>query len=262
METRITGDKTEIYRFLSKTPETQLYTIGDLDDFFWPNTVWYALYDKGEIQSVALLYKGMSPPTLLLFYDKEPDLPRHLLKSILPLLPEKLYVHLSPGLTDIFGKENILKHFGTNNRMILREEPQEVYNINIRRLDSGDLDRIVSFYSLAYPDNWFDPRMLETGKYFGYFERDLLAGVAGIHVYSPEYRIAALGNIATLPDFRGRKIAFLLTSALCSDLRKTTDLIGLNVKSENQAAIRCYQNIGFVINSKYDECLMANPEKL
>ena len=82
METRIIRDKNEIYRFLSKTPDLQLYTIGDLDDFFWPDTIWHAIYDKGEMQSVALLYVGMSPSTLLLFYEKDPYYSRMLLESI------------------------------------------------------------------------------------------------------------------------------------------------------------------------------------
>jgi len=114
------------------------------------------------------------------------------------------------------------------------------------------------FYKVAYPENWFDSRMVESGKYFGYFNEGSLVGIAGIHVYSPEYHIAALGNIAVHPDFRGRKIACKLTSVLCYDLKKSVDIIGLNVKSDNIAAIKCYDNIGFEIRSFYDECLIKN----
>jgi len=258
METRITRDKDEIYGFLSKTPDLQLYTIGDLDDFFWPHTVWYALYDKAVIQSIALFYTGMNPSTLLLFYDKEPYYSRELLKSIKPLLPEKFNVHLSPGLTDVFGKENKIEDYGPNYRMILNGNPETVNDNNIRRLKISDLQIVKELYAIAYPCNWFDSRMVETGKYFGYFLKERLIGVSGIHVYSSEYRIAALGNIATHPDFRGQKIAYKLTSLLCNDLKKSADIIGLNVKSDNPAAIKCYENIGFKIRSSYDECLIKN----
>jgi ribosomal protein S18 acetylase RimI-like enzyme len=142
--------------------------------------------------------------------------------------------------------------------MILMKNPEQISDGNIRKLMVDDLDIINSFYKTAYPFNWFDSRMLETGKYFGYFIEGMLAGISGIHVYSALYRIAALGNIATLPDFRGRKIAYKLTSFLCNDLKKSVDLIGLNVKSENTAAIKCYRNIGFEIRSSYDECLIKN----
>jgi ribosomal protein S18 acetylase RimI-like enzyme len=258
METRITRDKDEIYRFLSRTPELQLYAIGDLDDFFWPGTLWYAIYDRGEIQSIALLYTGMNPSTLLLFCEKDANYPTELIKSIKQFLPEKFNVHLSPGLIDVFGKENIIKDYGQNYRMILARDPEPLPEDNIRRLEMKDINAINCFYEVAYPDNWFDCRMVESGKYFGYFNEGSLVGVAGIHVYSPEYHIAALGNIAVHPDFRGRKIANKLTSVLCYDLKKSVDIIGLNVKSDNSAAIKCYENIGFKIRSLYDECLIKN----
>jgi ribosomal protein S18 acetylase RimI-like enzyme len=258
MKVEITADKKAIYRFLSKTPELQLYTIGDLDDFFWPSTVWYALSDKTEIQAIALLYTGMNPSTLLHFFDKDPYSSRELIKSIKKLLPEKFNVHLSPGLTDLFGKENILEDYGHNYRMILGRDPAAVKDDNIRRLKISDLHKIKELYAVAYPGNWFDGRMAETGKYFGYFQKERLIGVSGIHVYSEEYRIAALGNIATHPDFRGQQIAFKLTSVLCTDLKNSVDIIGLNVKSDNRAAIKCYENLGFKIHSTYDECLVKN----
>jgi GNAT superfamily N-acetyltransferase len=258
METRITGDKSEIYRFLSKAPDLHLYMIGDLDDFFWPHTTWYAIYDNGEMQSVALLYSGMAPSTLLLFFDKDPYYPRELLKSIRHFLPEKFNVHLSPGLIDIFGEENIIEDYGHNFRMILIRNPKPVSDYNIRKLKLSNIGAINNLFKVSYPYNWFDSRMVETGKYFGYFNSGRLIGIAGIHVYSPEYRIAALGNIATHPDFRGQKIAFKLTSFLCTDLKSSVDVIGLNVSSGNHAAIKCYENIGFEIRSSYDECFIRN----
>jgi ribosomal protein S18 acetylase RimI-like enzyme len=142
--------------------------------------------------------------------------------------------------------------------MILTGVPERISDENIRQLTISDITSIAGFFKIAYPGNWFDSRMINTGKYFGYFDAGDLIGIAGIHVYSPEFRIAALGNIATHPDFRGRKIAFKLTSSLCSDLKKTVDVIGLNVKSDNRAAIKCYENIGFEIRSSYDECYVRN----
>jgi ribosomal protein S18 acetylase RimI-like enzyme len=258
METRTIRNKDEIYRFLSGTPDLQLYAIGDLDDFYWPFTTWYAIYELNEIKSIALLYSGMSPSTFLLFHDKDSYYSTQLLKSVKPLLPEKLNVHLSPGLINVFGKENIIEDYGQNYRMVLMKAPEQISDENIRKMTVRDLNEINSLYKIAYPSNWFDSRMVETRKYFGYFNKGILVGIAGIHVYSMQYRIAALGNIATHPDFRGRKIAYKLTSYLCNNLKKTVDLIGLNVKSENSAAIKCYNNIGFEIRSSYDECFIQN----
>jgi ribosomal protein S18 acetylase RimI-like enzyme len=258
MEIRTSRNKNEIYSFLSRNKGLYLYLIGDLDDFFWPHTTWYTALVNGKVVSVAMLYSGMTPSTLLLFHEGNLSLPGEMIRKLLPELPKEFNVHLSPGLLEHFGINNIIKNYGRNNRMILVKHPEDIKDEKIRRLEKTDLKEIENFYHLAYPNNWFDARMLETEKYLGYFDRGILAGIAGIHVYSPRYRIAALGNIATHPDFRGRKIAYMLTSALCSDLRKDTDTIGLNVGSANIAAIKCYENAGFEIRGSYDECFIRN----
>ena len=68
---------------------------------------------------------------------------------------------------------------------------------NTRRLGESDIIQIKDLYDRSYPENFFDRRMLGTGKYFGYFEDGKLIAIAGIHVYSEKYRVAALGNITT-----------------------------------------------------------------
>ncbi len=64
-------------------------------------------------------------------------------------------------------------------------------------LTAADLPALQTLYAAAYPGNWFDSRMLGTGQYVGIWQGDRLMAVAGIHVYSPSYKIAALGNITT-----------------------------------------------------------------
>jgi hypothetical protein len=43
-------DKATIERVLRRNVYLHLYSIGDLDDFFWPYTVWYATADGAEIR--------------------------------------------------------------------------------------------------------------------------------------------------------------------------------------------------------------------
>jgi predicted GNAT family acetyltransferase len=121
------------------------------------------------------------------------------------------------------------------------------------RLSRTDLAEVTEFYQRSYPGNWFDPRMLETGQYFGLREQGALVSVAGVHVYSPQYRVAALGNIATLPDCRGQGFARRVTAAVCRSLLSSVDYIGLNVKADNSPAIRCYQRLGFETVTSYGE---------
>jgi GNAT superfamily N-acetyltransferase len=255
MNLKLLTGKEDIYAYLGKNPAMQIYCIGDLDDFFFPYTNWYALSNNGVIRSLALIYSAMEVPTLLLFHEGDNIFARQLLYLLKPLLPQQFYAHMSPGLTDVLGTSNIMEHYGMNYKMTLKVLPPEVHDPNIRRLSPDDLEKVTDFYRTAYPHNWFDKRMLETGKYFGYITDDTIAGVSGVHVYSAQYSVAALGNIAVLPVFRGRQIGARLTSVLCHDLVKTTCTIGLNVRSDNVAAIRLYQKAGFEITGRYEECL-------
>jgi ribosomal protein S18 acetylase RimI-like enzyme len=258
MEIKTLHDKTQIYSYLKKQPELHAYCIGDLDDFFWPKTIWYALVQGDAIESLALVYTGMEKATLLAFYQNDADKTKELLLRIKAYLPQKFYAHLSPGLVEVFGKENVIKYYGLDYKMALKSVAKDVDEQNIRRLSVNDLEKLQNLYAQAYPNNWFDKRMLETGKYFGYFFDEKIVGVAGIHVYSKQYKVAALGNIAVSNNYRGMKIANKLTSKLCFDLSKDVDYIGLNVKSDNVQAIKCYQNIGFEIIGQFDECFINN----
>jgi ribosomal protein S18 acetylase RimI-like enzyme len=258
MEVRISRDKKEIHDFLAADPALNLYLIGDLDDFFWPYTKWYALYDNGAMKSIALFYTGSEPASLLLFYKGDPHYHVSLLKAIRASLPEEFIVHLSEGLLNVFGRKRIIRNWGTHYRMVLAREPENISDPDIRRLSMADKNEIEELYSISYPDNWFTGRMVETGKYFGYFADKKLVGISGIHVYSAAYSIAALGNITVHPAHRGKKIAYKLTSALCCDLRPEISTIGLNVMSENIPAIRAYENAGFEKMYLYDECLVRN----
>jgi len=258
MELITLHDKSTILNFLNENPGLQIYSIGDLDDFFWPKTIWYALKEGESIRAIALLYVGMDTPTLLSFYEGDSEFSHQLIKRIKHLLPLKFNAHLSPGLTEIFRRQNIIEYYGLNYKMLLKKAAIDPNDKNIRALKVEDLPVITKFYTISYPQNWFDSRMLETKKYYGYFVDNKLVGVSGIHVYSEEYNVAALGNIATHPDYRGQQIGFKLTSALCYDLQKYVDFIGLNVKSDNEKAIKIYKKIGFEIIGKYDECYMEN----
>src|SRR5438093_529591 len=90
-----------------------------------------------------------------------------------------------------------------------------------------------SSWPIAVGRNWFDPRMLETGHYYGIRQDGTLLSIAGVHVYSPRYRVAALGNITTRPAARGHGLATLVTAKLCQELLRSVDEIGLNVRADN-----------------------------
>jgi len=52
-------DKNEIERFLYKNVYLHMYSIGDLDGFIWPYTIWYGSKSNDNLKAVVLLYVGM-----------------------------------------------------------------------------------------------------------------------------------------------------------------------------------------------------------
>lgn len=258
METCSLHKKAEIEEFLRENVYIHIYSIGDLDDFFWHNTVWYALKDGDDIQALVLLYT--IPPTPTLHAMCEPHEPMaELLRSILHLLPDRFHAHLSPGLSRVFDELYTIKQNTKHHKMALTDKSHlaEVDCSQVVHLNVDDLDDMLRLYEEAYPGNWFNPRMLETKQYFGMREEDRLVSVAGVHVCSQKYKVASLGNVVTHPAHRNNGYAKACTARLCRSLAETADHIGLNVRADNKAAITLYERLGFEKVSSYCECMVS-----
>ena len=258
METCSLHDKARIETFLRKNVYLHIYSIGDLDDFFWQNTVWYAAKDGDDIQAVVMLYTVPPMPTLHAMCEQREPMPE-LIRSILHLLPARFHAHLSPGLAEVFGEQYKFEHYQKQYKMALKDKSclRMVDCSQVAALTADDLDEMLQLYEDAYPGNWFDPRMLETGQYFGVRNQGRLVSVAGVHVCSQDYKVASLGNVVTHPDFRGAGLAKSTTARLCQSLAETTEHIGLNVAADNAAAMNLYEKLGFEIVSPYYECMIS-----
>jgi ribosomal protein S18 acetylase RimI-like enzyme len=121
------------------------------------------------------------------------------------------------------------------------------------RLGPGDADEAMAFYAVSYPTTVFEPVTLERGPYTAIRDARGIAAIAGVHVYAPGMRVASLGNIATRPDARGLGHGRRVTAAMCRLLAPEIDVIGLNVRGDNTAAIACYHAVGFAPRHHYDE---------
>ena len=231
-----------------------IYSIGDLDDFFWSDTTWYAWKENGDLKAVVLLYTAASLPVLLALAE-ESTFTEKLLRDITPLLPERFYAHLSPGLEDVFKEGHKVVSHGRHYKMALTDKTRldTMDTFQVVPLALNDLEALLKLYEQSYPENWFEPRMLETKQYVGIRGAGGLVSAAGVHVYSPTYRVAALGNITTHPDFRGKGLGTAVTAKLCKSLLETVDHIGLNVQVDNEAAVRCYCKLGLEVIASYEE---------
>ena len=251
--------KDELERFLLRNPSLHLYAIGDLDDFFWPHTTWYGLREREQVQQVVLLYNGQSLPTVLALAEPPLDSMRELLRELSRLLPRRFYAHLTDGLADVLANDFRIEPQGAHHKMTLTDNAQlaDSESAEAVALSAADTEELLALYATSYPGNWFVPQMLETGFYFGIRRGSALVSVAGVHVYSQTYRVAALGNITTRPDFRGQGLGTAVTARLCRELHRAgIERVGLNVKADNHSAIKCYEKQGFSRVADYGEYLL------
>lgn len=249
-------DKSTIETFLRSNVFLNIYSLGDLDDFFWPYTTWHALTDEDAVQIIALIYTGGKLPCLHIHAaDDKIVYAEKLLHFLVPTLPESFHAHLNLGLENILTNRYTLRPRGKHYKMALVNKvlPLNVDTSQTTGLSKSHLSEILNLFEKAYPGNFFEARMLETKQYFGIRQSDELISIAGVHVYSRKYRVAALGNITTHPNYRCKGLGTTVTAKVCQSLLTETDHIGLNVKADNTSAIRCYEKLGFEIIASYGE---------
>ncbi|MDC7124496.1 MAG: GNAT family N-acetyltransferase [Spirochaetales bacterium] len=250
-------DRPEIYDYLRLNPYLHLYEIGDLDDRLQPFISWYGIRKEGSLKAVICVYEGGEIPTLMAFSDIYSQELYELLINVIEFMPDRFMAHLSPCL------ENTVERFSTISkqqyyRMCLLET-KNIKQFNTEKaveLDKKDISALQDLYSTSYQENWFEPDKININKYFGIYDKNILVAAAGTHSYSEKYSAAALGNIATRIDYRGRGLGASVTAALSESLLKEKLKIGLNVKTNNKTAVSCYLKIGYEIITDFSfQCL-------
>ena len=122
------------------------------------------------------------------------------------------------------------------------------------RLGPDDAAALGTLYA-GYAENAFHSDQLASGVFYGVRDaRGGLLAAGGTHVVSRRYGIAAVGNIYTRPEERGRGYARAITAAIVAALLDgLVDLVILNVAPENAAARRVYGRLGFRTRCRYWE---------
>jgi predicted GNAT family acetyltransferase len=251
VEIQIIKDRSALEKYFRQDLPLHLYSLGDLDDFYWPRITCYGIQTEIGLKYITPFYRGDNLPVLLAFGELDQDY----LRQLQSLLPNRFYAHLSPGLIKHFSDYYQISEHGDHYKMALvnSDTTLQANTDNTFQLAETDLPEINELYKESYPDNAFDPRMLESGQYIGIRHQGRLVSIAGIHTYSATYRVAALGNITTLPEYRGRGYSKAVTARLCQLLERTVDFIGLHVKCDNRLALSLYESLGFRISSIYGE---------
>ena len=128
----------------------------------------------------------------------------------------------------------------------------------VTRLVAGDVPALERLYadgeSSGESPDFFYPSMVSDGMFFGVYEDHALAAVAGTHLVAREEGAAAIGNVYTRRDRRGRGLGRAVTAAVLRELNGI-ETVGLNVRADNDAAIRVYESLGFVRHCEFHEAI-------
>lgn len=247
-------DRNDVEKLLSLDPYLNLYSIGDLDERFLPYTEWYGRRKSGSLTSVICIYTSTDAPTLMALSEQSADM-AELLKQLIPILPEYFQAHLSPGLKQLFDGTHTTELDAPHYKMALLDTSllNSTDTMGAVRLRDEDIPMLSELYEHSYPGNWFEPDMLELNRYFGIKDCGRLIAAAGTHVYSPEFKAAALGNITTRPEYRGQGFGSAVTAGLSRFLLSEGMRVGLNVKIVNHNAVSVYKKLGFSIRANFGE---------
>ncbi len=255
MITRQLIHKSEIRPILEEDRHYAAYALGDLEDGFFEHCRWYIAEESASFRSLALVYAGFDPPVLFLMGTGQGT--EALLNG-----PVEIDRATMNGLAEHL--DAIRLHYRCDAirrtwRMKLKprdlQEPAETRPSGIcRRLTGADMNRLRALYTFGGGDV-FSPAQVIQGTFYGFDMGGQLIAVAGTHIISVAQSVAAVGNVMTHPDYRGRGYATLATYAVCQELvQRAIETIVLNVREDNIPAIRIYEKLGFVRHCLFYEC--------
>lgn len=294
------SDKRKLESFLVTDPAVNIYAIGDLDPTCWADCVWDGLRvnddstcglgeSEAPLKAVALTYRGLAVPVLQILANPKDSGAVSAAKQLLGLLltaaegrlpTGPFEAHLNLGLDVVFREAGFAVSAHPHLRMAMgcadlalqsplgTRRSQSLAN-EVKRLTLADADACVDLCN-TLERSWFEPQCLDSGLYFGLYAVDdsdgdgakILVAMGGTHVLALDYRLAALGNIATRASQRRKGYGRVVVSALCLALvDKGIHTIGLNVTTDNAAAIALYESLGFRVIMTFAECDIQPPRR-
>jgi ribosomal protein S18 acetylase RimI-like enzyme len=249
-------ESAEISNFLRQDRWYAAYALGDLEPGFFEECQWFGADLEGELRSLILLYEGMDPPAL--FCMGEPA-------GITLILGAALWPASVMFTCPEAHLPAVKAHFRTGEidamlRMTLAASDfRPVDSSGVERLGPSYAGELARLYTCAH-GNAFSPYQLAQGAFYGIKEEGRLVSAAGTHIVAKTMKIAAVGNVCTYPEQRGRGYATFCTSAVCAELLGMGLDVVLNVERGNAPAIHVYQKLGFRVYCPFVEGIAVREE--
>jgi len=145
-------DRDRIEAYLRLHADTHVYSLGDLEDEFWPHTTWYGALDGADIRAICPVFTLYDPPIVIAVSEPDNSVMPHLLGSIADQLPDSFMVHLGPealgALDGAFEISTLVPHW-----KMARKEPSRLEAVDtsqVRQLDHDDVPRLEALFDAVY----------------------------------------------------------------------------------------------------------------
>lgn len=256
---RPVDNKIVLHSLLIQDRVAGAYLLGDLDDNYFGYCRWWGAHaTDGTLESVMLLYTGLRLPAVLTFGNTTGIEDIFSDPAVRNELPTQFYAHIMNEHLAAFQG-----HYNTDALRSMVRMGLAKHDFKHPGDDLGGITRIGHSHTAElmdlyryYPDSFFEPYQLESGFYFGTHVDGDLVSVAGTHLFSSAYSVAAIGNIVTHPKHRSQGHSRRCTTRLLEALFEEVSIAALNVERDNVAAQRVYRRLGFTDHIRYLEGLV------
>jgi ribosomal protein S18 acetylase RimI-like enzyme len=245
-----TRDKALLREFLERDRLRAAYAVCDLDEREFGKTKWGVAYESGAPIAVVLEYGGLMPQPLFVMGD--PEGVAAILRDI--IRPRLVYLAADESHLAAVSRTYRIDAGPQMVRMVVNRETFQAVHGPVTRLTPADIVEINRLYGLGFT-GWLPSESITNGVYYGVRVAGRLVAAAGTHVISPEARMAAVGNVMTHIDFRGRGYAKATTGAVTQELLRTCDDVVLNVRHDNPPALAAYRAVGYREHCRFEERL-------
>lgn len=125
-------------------------------------------------------------------------------------------------------------------------KPVSERNLTVRGLNYADVPQMLELTQLTKPGPFFN-KTIQLGNYIGLFQNDKLISMAGERLKTNGY--TEVSAICTHPEYLGNGYASYLTSKVAEGIFLDGSVPFLHVRTDNTAAIRVYEKLGFQIRA-------------
>lgn len=233
-------DPDELRRILTPHRPYAAYALGQLQpELFARSQWWLSRGAPGE----ALLLHSQGGLGNALFSLGTVDA----LSAMLQLHPGARHTFLTCQLHHL---ETMLRSFRLTDRqstlrLLVDRESFRAIPGDVRRLAGRDIRAINSLYRVDGTPAFYTAENIDDAVYYGAYEGNRLAAVAGTHVIAPSEDIAVVGNVFTHPAYRGSGLGAAVTSAVTQKVLESCREAVLSVDPSNTPAVRTYQKLGY-----------------